>query len=489
MNMIVIIISIRPVFGGMGPDGKPQLAHLPILRDLDLRPRDGELVLVCGAVGVGKSSLLMALLGELTRTSGEAHFPPGPVAYQPQEPWLMKGTIRDNVLFGVPDGECNEEHLRKALRASQLSVDMENPRNTLHAEGQNTMVGVRGYGLSGGQRARCALARSVYAALQGASLVLLDDPVASVDNEVVQAAWRRSVLEAMKDVTRVVVVNTQLLERLALTADRLVVVKDGGIAFDGSPAAAAQDPSSLNAALGGSFELVPPPTADDGEEGEGEERGQKAAAAGCGELAKGAEPSPAGEVEPANPGLALVDLLHECAPLRRFVDEPAFGAGDEAAQGGAAAAHLMAMAPSDWAKLRRRLRALEAALPKAEGAGNRLRGLLLRRRSNKHTIIMSQALFLFISALKYRVPTFCKCPGGGLPRRRRGQGQGLGAVHRLGPALPDALLDAALRRPRDLLGPAAGGRLLRGLRREPKGVLLEGGLHLYDLSLINLSNC
>jgi len=54
----------------------------------------------------------------------------------------MKGTIRDNVLFGVPDGECNEEHLRKALRASQLSVDMDNPRNTLHAERENTMVAV-----------------------------------------------------------------------------------------------------------------------------------------------------------------------------------------------------------------------------------------------------------------------------------------------------------------------------------------------------------
>mmetsp|Transcript_27719 Transcript_27719/g.76321 ORF Transcript_27719/g.76321 Transcript_27719/m.76321 type:complete len:1436 (-) Transcript_27719:320-4627(-) len=226
------------------------------VRDVDLQLAEGELALVCGNVGSGKSSLLQALMGEMDCIAGQRWVPASPIAYQPQVPYLLDGTIRENVLFGIRDENCNEKHLKEALVSAQLAVDIDNPGNTLHAKGELTAVGKRGTHLSGGQRARTALARSVYAVLEGASVALLDDPVASVDNEVVQAAWDGAVLGAMKGITRVVAVNSQLLERLAHTADRLVVMSEGRIVYNGPPAEAMKDPEVLNKALAGKYELA-----------------------------------------------------------------------------------------------------------------------------------------------------------------------------------------------------------------------------------------
>jgi len=188
-------------------------------------------------------------------TEGERWVPSESIAYQPQVPYLIEGSIRENVLFGVSSDGCDEKHLQRALAAAQLAVDIRDPGSTLHAKGDGTDVGKRGTHLSGGQRARTALARSVYAVLRGAPIALLDDPVASVDNEVVQAAWEEAVLGAMKGATRVVVVNSQLLERLAATADRLVVLSEGRVAFCGTPDEAFKDQEVLGKALSGKYEL------------------------------------------------------------------------------------------------------------------------------------------------------------------------------------------------------------------------------------------
>ncbi|KAL5534538.1 hypothetical protein ACEPAG_1001 [Sanghuangporus baumii] len=131
--------------------------------------------LIIGPTGSGKTSMLMALLGEM-------HFlPSGPtswynlprskgVAYAAQESWVQNETIRENILFGSP---YDEERYNKVIYQCGLVRDL-----TLFDAGDQTEVGEKGLTLSGGQKARITLARAVYS---GADILLLDDVLAALD--------------------------------------------------------------------------------------------------------------------------------------------------------------------------------------------------------------------------------------------------------------------------------------------------------------------
>ncbi|TFY68212.1 hypothetical protein EVJ58_g1149 [Rhodofomes roseus] len=147
-------------------------APQPTLEDINFTVAKGELVGVLGRVGAGKTSLLSAIIGETIRTEGEVRLS-GCVSYAPQNPWIMSATIRDNILFShVYDPEFYE----LVLDACALRQDL-----ALLPNGDLTEVGEKGITLSGGQRARVALARAVYAR---ADLVILDDVLAAVDAHV-----------------------------------------------------------------------------------------------------------------------------------------------------------------------------------------------------------------------------------------------------------------------------------------------------------------
>ncbi|KAJ6585523.1 multidrug resistance-associated ABC transporter [Mycena capillaripes] len=143
---------------------------------------EGELIfkpgcvnLVLGPTGSGKTSFLMALLGEM-------HFMPSDllswynlprergVSYAAQESWVMNDTIRNNILFNSP---MNEERYNKVLYQCCLKRDLE-----LWEAGDETEVGEKGLTLSGGQKARVTLARAIYADTE---IILLDDVLAALD--------------------------------------------------------------------------------------------------------------------------------------------------------------------------------------------------------------------------------------------------------------------------------------------------------------------
>ncbi|KAJ7657333.1 P-loop containing nucleoside triphosphate hydrolase protein [Mycena polygramma] len=135
----------------------------------------GRVNLVVGPTGSGKTSLLMALLGEmhwilsspdswynLPRRSG--------VGYATQESWVLNETIRSNIVFDTP---FDEERYKKVLYQCALEPDL-----SLFEAGDQTEVGERGITLSGGQKARLTLARAVYSK---ASILLLDDVLAALE--------------------------------------------------------------------------------------------------------------------------------------------------------------------------------------------------------------------------------------------------------------------------------------------------------------------
>ena len=133
------------------------------LDGVDLHVQPGTLVAVIGPVGAGKSSLIHAILGELPLESGSIKVN-GNVSYASQEPWLFSGTVRQNILFGLP---MDRERYKQVVKTCALERDFH-----LFADGDKTIVGERGVSLSGGQKARISLARAVY---RRAEVYLLDD--------------------------------------------------------------------------------------------------------------------------------------------------------------------------------------------------------------------------------------------------------------------------------------------------------------------------
>ncbi|KAG6375249.1 ABC transporter type 1, transmembrane domain-containing protein [Boletus reticuloceps] len=150
----------------------------PTLEGINLTVRKGELVGILGRVGDGKSSLLSAIVGDMRKVEGEVVLS-GTVAYAAQNPWILSATVRENILFSHT---YDESFYNLVIEACALKPDL-----AILPQGDMTEVGEKGkflmeiYFLSGGQRARVALARAVYAR---ADLVLLDDVLAAVDSHV-----------------------------------------------------------------------------------------------------------------------------------------------------------------------------------------------------------------------------------------------------------------------------------------------------------------
>lgn len=92
----------------------------PILQDINLTLKKGELVAVVGVVGSAKSSLLSAILGEMTRSSGKVKVR-GSVAYISQSPWIMGGSVKDNITFGAV---YEEDFYEQVLDACALREDL-----------------------------------------------------------------------------------------------------------------------------------------------------------------------------------------------------------------------------------------------------------------------------------------------------------------------------------------------------------------------------
>ena len=168
--------------------GKWSPSSLLSLRRVCMQCQPGEFVAIVGGVGAGKSTLINSILGEGRALTGSELMVKGRLGVFLQTPFIMNETVRENILFGHV-GPINEERYQLALQVCSLSHDLK-----LLSNGDQTEIGERGITLSGGQKARVALARAVY---HDADIYLLDDPLAAVDAHVGKDLFNKCIVDEL----------------------------------------------------------------------------------------------------------------------------------------------------------------------------------------------------------------------------------------------------------------------------------------------------
>lgn len=209
------------------------------LRDLDVKFDVGKLNVIVGPTGSGKTSLLLALLGEMKLDSGRVFLPcPGPretlkidpatgftdsVAYCSQQAWLLNDTLRNNILFAA---EYDEERYNAVIEACALSRDLD-----ILEYGDSTEIGEKGITLSGGQKQRISLARAIYSK---ARHLILDDCLSAVDSHTALHIYEKCLTAEICDNRTIILVS----HNVALTikkASNVIVLENGRVKVQGHP--------------------------------------------------------------------------------------------------------------------------------------------------------------------------------------------------------------------------------------------------------------
>lgn len=204
------------------------------LGPLDLELPVGKLSIVTGPTGSGKSSFLCAILGELNCIEGSVHVDKsdGKMAYASQTAWLESATIRDNITF---ESKFDQGRYDAVVTACALTQDL-----AAMPHGDMTEIGEKGISLSGGQKARIALARAIYSR---AKILLLDDPLSAVDMQTARALVDGLQGDLLRD--RTVVLVTHHLRLCQPAASLLIHIKGGQIDYSGPPNEFKIDPTEV----------------------------------------------------------------------------------------------------------------------------------------------------------------------------------------------------------------------------------------------------
>ena len=189
------------------------------LQSINFHLNQVQFVAITGPIGSGKSSLLLSLIGELPGISGNVSRT-GVISYAPQLPWIFSGTIRDNILVGHP---LNLKRYEQVLEVCCLREDVECFDN-----GDVTLIGERGLTLSGGQKARVSLARSVY---HQADVYLFDDPLSAVDVKVGSDIFEKCINTFLK--AKLVLLVTHQIQYVK-KADHIIVMNEGKVVASGN---------------------------------------------------------------------------------------------------------------------------------------------------------------------------------------------------------------------------------------------------------------
>nr|BAE79477.1 sulfonylurea receptor subunit 2 [Danio rerio] len=173
-------------------------SNLSTLSDINIRIPTGQLTMIVGQVGCGKSSLLLAMLGEMQTISGKVYWSNKnrySVAYATQKSWLLNATVEENITFGSP---FNKQRYKAVIDACSLQPDID-----LLPFGDQTEIGER------------------------------DDPFSALDIHLSDHLMQEGILKFLQDDKRTVVLVTHKLQYL-IHADWIIAMKDGSVLREGT---------------------------------------------------------------------------------------------------------------------------------------------------------------------------------------------------------------------------------------------------------------
>lgn len=211
---------------------------IDVLKNINLRIKQGERVGIIGKIGSGKSTLAKLLLNLYEPKRGSVMIENTnigqidpidlrkAIGYVPQEPFLFMGSIKDNITIGHQYAS-DEEILQASIVAGVHEFLGK------HERGYDLIVGERGEGLSGGERQAVTLARAL---LSKPKILLLDEPTNMMD-ELSENIFKQRVASIVKDKTLIVITHKPSLLSLV---DRLIVMDDGRVVADGEKNAVIQ---------------------------------------------------------------------------------------------------------------------------------------------------------------------------------------------------------------------------------------------------------
>lgn len=209
----------------------PDAEHA-VLRNISFIAKKGETVAIIGSTGSGKSSLVQLIPRLFDCTSGQIlldgnniceldeHFLRKIVGYIPQKPFLFKGTIKSNIIYGEV-GQVDESRIEKALMISQASDFVKSLDLGLNSE-----VAQSGSNLSGGQRQRISIARAIY---KKPEIIIFDDSFSALDYKT-DSAVREALTKELAGSTRIIV--AQRIGTI-MDADQILVIDDGHVVGHG----------------------------------------------------------------------------------------------------------------------------------------------------------------------------------------------------------------------------------------------------------------
>lgn len=188
------------------------------LSNLNMTLKRGHLYSLIGKVGSGKSSVLYSILGEIPKFDGSITSQKS-IAYVEQEPFIIIGTVRSNILF---QKKFDQDLYEKVINVCCLKKDFKS-----FANGDLTEIGEKGINLSGGQKARISLARALYSE---AELYLLDDPISALDAKIGRKVFNRAIKNFLKD--KCVLFITHQIQFLK-EVDYIFLIEKGSIIKEG----------------------------------------------------------------------------------------------------------------------------------------------------------------------------------------------------------------------------------------------------------------
>ncbi|KEQ97882.1 hypothetical protein AUEXF2481DRAFT_63168 [Aureobasidium subglaciale EXF-2481] len=198
-----------------------------ILRDITFEAKSGSLTVITGPTGSGKTTLLKTLLGETHLLKGQMSVSSKSTSYCGQIPWMTNTTIKE--FIAGPKFPNIDSWYNLVVYACDLAKDIAGM-----PDGDDTRLGSKGFSLSGGQRARLALARAVYARRD---TILLDDVFSALDANTEEAInsrllGRRGLL---RELGTTVILVTHSKKATAAADHVLTLSQDGRVAYHGSP--------------------------------------------------------------------------------------------------------------------------------------------------------------------------------------------------------------------------------------------------------------